>query len=225
MNIFCILYLVRENECVPTWRHHGRFLFVVDVMVLVRYGSLLLAKKRIVLFVLYAHVSCMLVLWPKHVHCLVLKQKQEITQGNNFYVPPKIIQVGHFTFIKPYPDISTSGKIGKSFEHEFNGFSRNGFPQSMRLTIRILLFFCVPFKKRFCKAQAKKKHVCFVVLQYLFCTPQPFPLKVGCTLPSSMIADDRHPNYNLRVLQFLEQHSSSMLLILGQIRLWVICLK
>ena len=91
MNIFCILYLVRENECVPTWRHHGRFLFVVDVMVLVRYGSLLVAKKRIVLFALYAHVSCMLVLWPKHVHCLVLKQKQEITQGNNFYVPPKII--------------------------------------------------------------------------------------------------------------------------------------
>ena len=175
MNIFCILYLVRENECVPTWRHHGRFLFVVDVMVLVRYGSLLVAKKRIVLFVLYAHVSCMLVLWPKYVQCLVLKQKQEVTQGNNFYVPPKIIQVGHFTFIKPYPDISTSGKIGKSFEHGFNGFSRNGFPQSMRLTIRILLFFCVPFKKGFCKTQAKKNTYVLLFCSTCFARLNHFP--------------------------------------------------
>ena len=75
-------------------------------------------KKKICLFALFGHVSWILVLWPWQLHCLALKQKQEVTPGNNFCTPPKIIYEGHLAFTKSYPGVSASARIDKCFEHE-----------------------------------------------------------------------------------------------------------
>ena len=71
------------------------------------------------------------------------------------------------------------------------GSSRNGLPQFVYQLLEYLYFSVCLFGWLFVVHQ-QRRTVCFV-LWYFFCTPQGLFLTIGCTFPSSMITDDRHP--------------------------------
>ena len=70
------------------------------------------------------------------------------------------------------------------------GSSRNGLPQFVYQLLEYLYFSACLFGWLF--VVHKQRRTVFV-LRYFFCTPQGLFLTIGCTFPSSMITDDRHP--------------------------------